>query len=660
MKISRTRLGVLSLLLLSLLVFPALASAATRTQGGADMVVINPGGGVALNGSDGLQSVFNGAEGYKPVDPGQEVPVNGSDQQFFARTGQWCCGGSAPNIYVGPAGSGTLIGNGNVFVDGAENWDTVEIVSTSGSAVRVETGTDTLPDGFTTGSGGAVIRYTKSISGRTYIVERTINYQYPNSYYSESWTFTIPSGNTDPVQFYQGGDAAPGGSDAGRGMMATSPRRVLYEINSSSGIYIAYGETPGGSLIDHWFVGQFYTPGAWMLAGENLDDSVNASPVIHDAGIQMQWTIPATPGTYTRTLQTIVNFQNTALSVGFSDADITTSETSDLQIQLLNTLFTSVEALGFTYSLPSGLTIAGAATSDCGGTLIAAGTSIDLSAASVAAASSCTVTVPVRGLAGSYTIRDQDFSVSGDLVKAYGAALLTVTGPSPPTTSTVTIDAPQNGSVSSDPAGIDCGSLCSGSFTNDSEVTLTAKPAAGYKFSSWTGACAGQGNPCKVKITGALSVKPVFIKLTAPKLALSITSRSKTLKAGQILPVTINVKNSGEATATSTKVCFRVPSGFSFLSATRPYSLAKGLVCWKLGDLVGSENTTAAAKAARAAGSKTVKVNLRTLKSAKPRLVTLRATVTAGNVAGGTTVKAAAKTKVKVKQSKVKPEPVTG
>src|SRR5262249_52175663 len=50
------------------------------------------------------------------------------------------------------------------------------------------------------------------------------------------------------------------------------------------------------------------------------------------------------------------------------------------------------------------------------------------------------------------------------------------------------------GSVTSSPAGINCGSTCSHSFADGSAVTLTATADAGSKFTGWSGGgCSGTG-----------------------------------------------------------------------------------------------------------------------------------------------------------------------
>ena len=66
-----------------------------------------------------------------------------------------------------------------------------------------------------------------------------------------------------------------------------------------------------------------------------------------------------------------------------------------------------------------------------------------------------------------------------------------------------------NGSVTSTPAGIDCGSTCSGTFASGSTVTLTAVPAAGASFAGWSGACVGTGT-CILSMTADHSVTATF------------------------------------------------------------------------------------------------------------------------------------------------------
>lgn len=66
------------------------------------------------------------------------------------------------------------------------------------------------------------------------------------------------------------------------------------------------------------------------------------------------------------------------------------------------------------------------------------------------------------------------------------------------------------GTITSTPAGIDCGSSCAASFTTGTSVSLTATPAAGWVFMGWSGAgCAGTGS-CSLTLTTATTVRATF------------------------------------------------------------------------------------------------------------------------------------------------------
>jgi hypothetical protein len=66
-----------------------------------------------------------------------------------------------------------------------------------------------------------------------------------------------------------------------------------------------------------------------------------------------------------------------------------------------------------------------------------------------------------------------------------------------------------SGTVTSSPAGINCGGTCSAAFNHNAEVTLTPVPDPGSEFKGWSGACSGTG-ACKVTISAARSVSAEF------------------------------------------------------------------------------------------------------------------------------------------------------
>jgi hypothetical protein len=77
-----------------------------------------------------------------------------------------------------------------------------------------------------------------------------------------------------------------------------------------------------------------------------------------------------------------------------------------------------------------------------------------------------------------------------------------------PTSYSLTVDPPGYGTVTSTPAGIDCGGVtCSASFLAGTQVTLTATANSDIPFIAWTDACAGITTPtCVVSMTQAQHV----------------------------------------------------------------------------------------------------------------------------------------------------------
>lgn len=86
----------------------------------------------------------------------------------------------------------------------------------------------------------------------------------------------------------------------------------------------------------------------------------------------------------------------------------------------------------------------------------------------------------------------------------------------------LTVKLSGKGTVTSQPKGIVCGSVCGKDFAAGSSVRLAAKAAAGYRFTGWGGACSGAGT-CEVAMKTAASVTASFARLYA----LTVTRQGK-------------------------------------------------------------------------------------------------------------------------------------
>jgi hypothetical protein len=74
----------------------------------------------------------------------------------------------------------------------------------------------------------------------------------------------------------------------------------------------------------------------------------------------------------------------------------------------------------------------------------------------------------------------------------------------------VAVVGPGAGLVTSEPAGIDCGTVCAGSFEVGSAVVLTADPDPGSVFESWDGCDEVVANACTVQVTADAVMTATF------------------------------------------------------------------------------------------------------------------------------------------------------
>jgi len=110
--------------------------------------------------------------------------------------------------------------------------------------------------------------------------------------------------------------------------------------------------------------------------------------------------------------------------------------------------------------------------------------------------------------------------------------------PDPPAKQTysLTVALSGSGSVSSAPAGLDCGATCSASFAQGTSVTLTAMAASGTNFSGWGGACSGSKTACTLSITAVMNVTATFAAQVAANTCTQVSQYGVTFSFDQAYP----------------------------------------------------------------------------------------------------------------------------
>jgi hypothetical protein len=128
--------------------------------------------------------------------------------------------------------------------------------------------------------------------------------------------------------------------------------------------------------------------------------------------------------------------------------------------------------------------------------------------------------VQFNGTATSFMVTS-DTAIQATVPAGATSGPLTVTTPAGTGTSaaaftvkvmlTVTKTGIMGGTVTSSPAGIDCGGNCSAAFNQSSPVTLTATPAFLSIFTGWTGCDSVSGMTCTVTMSNAKTVTANFL-----------------------------------------------------------------------------------------------------------------------------------------------------
>lgn len=98
-------------------------------------------------------------------------------------------------------------------------------------------------------------------------------------------------------------------------------------------------------------------------------------------------------------------------------------------------------------------------------------------------------------------------SINMDANKTVGATFQSNMGA---TMFDLTVSSNSGGSVSSSPAGINCGNDCAETFSENTQVELVATADSGFSFSGWSGDCSGMGS-CHVTMNANKTVNAIFV-----------------------------------------------------------------------------------------------------------------------------------------------------
>ncbi|HEV2991417.1 MAG TPA: LamG-like jellyroll fold domain-containing protein, partial [Candidatus Angelobacter sp.] len=129
-----------------------------------------------------------------------------------------------------------------------------------------------------------------------------------------------------------------------------------------------------------------------------------------------------------------------------------------------------------------------------------------------------------------------------------------------------------NGTVTTNPMGINCSGNCSANFSSGTSVTLTATPSAGSVFAGWSGGgCSGTGS-CTVTMNANTTINAAF----NPAASVSISPATASVQPRQTVTLTSNMNanwslsGSGSLSTTgpSTSTTFTPPLTASSLTMT--------------------------------------------------------------------------------------------
>ena len=150
----------------------------------------------------------------------------------------------------------------------------------------------------------------------------------------------------------------------------------------------------------------------------------------------------------------------------------------------------------------------------------------------------------------------------------------------------LTVSVAGNGTVTSNPTGISCGSDCTELYPYVTDVTLTAIPVSGSVFAGWSGGCSGTEDACNLRITDDVEVTATFntsgtgdCTVAPRRLSAEFASGDHSYRSESLITVAGSANVGASATLTLAAPSIHFEPGFRVARGGQLSALAGAVTC---------------------------------------------------------------------------------
>jgi|GEM_PF-5463085 len=161
------------------------------------------------------------------------------------------------------------------------------------------------------------------------------------------------------------------------------------------------------------------------------------------------------------------------------------------------------------------------------------------------------------------------------------------------------------GTITSAPAGIDCGNTCSKNYAPGTQVTLTATFAQGLAV-SWSGACSGTASTCTVTMDASKNVTANILEKRPDFVVTDVSIRPAQPMEGESFSASIIIKNQGALAGSPVSLGIWADQGTSQNCNATPDTLISSAQLSPLN--VGESRLLTVTGLSASAGTKTLRV----------------------------------------------------